>query len=224
MGTSNKSKKDVECHASEVSLQLSMSVVEGQSILADLLLSGTSTPKTLTVASSPLFGPVVDGVTKVDLCSAEEVNKALDTALKAADVHVRSNSLECTSSTLIVANAIVKIVQGDDVFVASLFASVAQHMHPYLAVIDKEATAPRLLFSHAFGGPCSTLVMAVVEKTVHQDITVETLNGQRIIAHIRTSGTRSGSVKDFVKYAKVSLTKANESAAKTTNSKEKAHM
>ncbi|KAK7202136.1 hypothetical protein NESM_000282800 [Novymonas esmeraldas] len=184
---------------------LHMSVVHEREVLADLI-SGDAAPHRLVVATSPLFGPVVHGSASAKATTPEEVEKVMSGALAKAKPFLKDGAM-------IVMTTVLRKVRKDDVMVASVFAVSAADMRPYKGILDHNSAYSRTLFTYALGGPSSTAVLIAASRDMDAAELANALSAQRSVSHIKVPAPRSGSVKEFVKYATGSLERQKKKVA-----------
>ncbi|KAG5494490.1 hypothetical protein GH5_02513 [Leishmania sp. Ghana 2012 LV757] len=192
---------------------LHMSVVHEREVLQDLV-SGDAAPRRLVVATSPLFGPVVHGSTGAKVSTPEEVEEVMSKALANARSALKDGAM-------IVMTAVVRQLRKDDVMVASVFAVSAADLRPYKGVLEHNSSYSRTLFTYALGGPSTTGVLITASRDMDLSELASALSMQRSVAHVRVPASRSGSVREFVQYARSSLERQEKAVAAATEPAEK---
>ncbi|KAG5493726.1 hypothetical protein JIQ42_02101 [Leishmania sp. Namibia] len=192
---------------------LHMSVVYEREVLQDLV-SGDAASHRLVVATSPLFGPVVHGSTGAKVSTPEEVEGVMSKALANARSALKD-------SAMIVMTAVVRQLRKDDVMVASVFAVSAADLRPYKSVLEHNSSYSRTLFKYALGGPSTTGVLITASRDMDLSELASALSMQRSVAHVGVPAPRSGSVREFVQYARSSLERQEKAVAAATEPAEK---
>ncbi|KAG5495266.1 hypothetical protein JKF63_02321 [Porcisia hertigi] len=195
---------------------LYMSVVHGRQVLADLG-SGDTEPKRLAVFTSPLFGPVVHGTTGVKVTTPEEVDVVMSKALTNSQPVLKDGAM-------IVVTAVVQRIRQDDVVVASIFAVSAADMRPYKGILEQNPSYSRTLFTYSLGGPSSTGVLITAPRHMDSAELANAFTVQRSLAHVKVPMARSGSVKEFVQYLRVSVERQKKKLAAATEPADKEAM
>ncbi|KAG5469577.1 hypothetical protein LSCM1_02802 [Leishmania martiniquensis] len=192
---------------------LHMSVVRECEVLQDLV-SGDAAPHRLVVATSPLFGPVVHGSAGTKMSTPEDVEEAMDKALANTRPSLKDGAM-------IVMTAVVRQLRRDDVMVASLFAVSSADLRPYKSVFEQSSGHARTLFTYSLGGPSSTGVLITASRKMDLSELASALSMQRSVAHIGVPAQRSGSVREFVQYARSLLERQEKTLAAAKEPAEK---
>ncbi|KAG8348897.1 hypothetical protein TRVL_00264 [Trypanosoma vivax] len=198
---------------SRCELRVSISLLDDDRV-KDLLAS-RPTYVNLTVANSPLFGNVPDGMTYRVADSAMEFNTLLLKGLEMAE----DDSQE--EFGILLVTAILKQVRGDsphskknedDVILSSIFASgVGSGIIHYSRILDKNPAEPRAMYQFALGGPSLTAaILSVSDRPGNAPSIHPSLSTLNRLGQIKNFQLRLGSLNRFITYTRESIPKTEE--------------
>ncbi|KAK7196206.1 hypothetical protein NESM_000555900 [Novymonas esmeraldas] len=192
----------------------------------DLLADPPQRFVTLTVAESPLFGNVANGMVYVCVEDAGEFNDVLDASLYRAQEQCNPAAEE---QGIVLCTCVLKQVKTsqstgkEDVIVSSIFASgVGDRVIHYNRIIDKNPAEPRALFySVMHRSVHSTALFSCAMKDEEIFNYLATL--QRF-SKIETRRPKLGSTRAFVAYGSSTIPKIREDLEKAKDNRQRAMM
>ncbi|KAG5482218.1 hypothetical protein CUR178_06077 [Leishmania enriettii] len=187
---------------------VSMCLLQDDQVM-DLLSDPPQRFVTLTVAESPLFGNVANGMVYVCVKDAGEFNEVLDASLHRAQEHCSPSAEE---QGIVLCTCVLKQVRTsqstgkEDVIVSSIFASgVGDGVIHYNRIIDKNPAEPRALFYSVMHR--SVLSTALFSCAVNDDEIFNYLATLQRFSKIETRRPKVGSARAFIAYGTCTIPK-----------------
>ncbi|EPY19403.1 hypothetical protein STCU_09477, partial [Strigomonas culicis] len=195
---------------------LSLGVVQQRDVIADLL-APAALPIPLVVTSSPLFGPVVNGLETKPFRDYAALASTVEAALD------RAEPFCAEEDTFLVSVAVLKKVMADgDVILSSVFVASASTIELFNALQQQDPKYSRSLFAYAMGGPCTSIFLYTTSPdgvdTGEAQATVTILKG---ITSTPNHVNRVGSIRTFVNYANTSVESCKKKVEAATTDEEK---
>ncbi|GET87661.1 hypothetical protein, conserved [Leishmania tarentolae] len=192
----------------------------------DLLSDSPQRFVNLTVAESPLFGNVANGMVYVCVEDAGEFNDVLEASLQRAQEHCSTLAEE---QGIVLCTCVLKQVRTspssgkEDVIVSSIFASgVGDGVIHYNRIIDKNPAEPRALFySVMHRSVHSTALFSCGVKD--RDI-FNYLSTLQRFSKIETRRPKVGSARAFVAYGTSAIPRIREELKETKDSRQRMMM
>ncbi|KAG5481561.1 hypothetical protein LSCM1_05584 [Leishmania martiniquensis] len=211
--------------AVQFEFNVSMCLLQDDQVM-DLLCDPPQRFVTLTVAESPLFGNVANGMVYVCVEDAGEFNDVLDVSLQRAQEHCSPSAEE---QGIVLCTCVLKQVRTsqstgkEDVIVSSIFASgVGDGVIHYNRIIDKNPAEPRALF------------YSVMHRSVHSTALFScAMNDEEIFNYlatlqrfskIETRRPKVGSARAFVAYGTCTIPKIREDLEKAKDGRQRTLM
>ncbi|AYU77876.1 hypothetical protein LdCL_170017400 [Leishmania donovani] len=192
----------------------------------DLLSDPPQRFMNLTVAESPLFGNVANGMVYVCVEDAGEFNDVLDASLHCAQEHCSPLAEE---QGIVLCTCVLKQVKTsqssgkEDVIVSSIFASgVGDGVIHYNRIIDKNPAEPRALFYSVMHR--SVHSTALFSCAMHDDEIFNYLATLQRFSKIETRRPKVGSARAFVAYGTSTIPRIREELKETKDARQRAMM
>ncbi|KAF5220046.1 hypothetical protein ECC02_006954 [Trypanosoma cruzi] len=192
-------------------VSVTMAAVKGGSEVKDLFKSSGAAYENIQLASSPVFGPALRGMTSKKLTKSSECVKLLEDGLGKHD----------KEKELLVAFLVLKQMKksstGDDtVYLSTLCLVVAGEEVSHLTGIkEKKASEPWTLLRYAVGGASNTVCLLAVSAEGKKTSNVKAvLEVGKTMREVRNGIPRSGNLMHFVEFTKRELTKQRAAAVK----------
>ncbi|RNF15340.1 hypothetical protein TcG_07281, partial [Trypanosoma cruzi] len=192
-------------------VSVTMAAVKGGSEVKDLFKSSGAAYENIQLASSPVFGPALRGMTSKKLTKSSECVKLLEDGLGKHD----------KEKELLVAFLVLKQMKrsstGDDtVYLSTLCLVVAGEEVSHLTGIkEKKASEPWTLLRYAVGGASNTVCLLAVSAEGKKSSNVNAvLEVGKTMREVRNGIPRSGNLMHFVEFTKRELTKQRAAAVK----------
>ncbi|PWU99406.1 hypothetical protein C4B63_9g383 [Trypanosoma cruzi] len=192
-------------------VSVTMAAVKGGSEVKDLFKSSGAAYENIQLASSPVFGPALRGMTSKKLTKSSECVKLLEDGLGKHD----------KEKELLVAFLVLKQMKrsstGDDtVYLSTLCLVVAGEEVSHLTGIkEKKASEPWTLLRYAVGGASNTVCLLAVSAEGKKSSNVDAvLEVGKTMREVRNGIPRSGNLMHFVEFTKRELTKQRAAAVK----------
>nr|ACS87845.1 conserved hypothetical protein [Angomonas deanei] len=204
---------------------MSMCLLQDDQVM-DLLADEPQRFVTLTVAESPLFGNVANGMVYVCVEDAGEFNDVLESCLYRAQ---QQCSAAAEEHGIVLCTCVLKQVKTSpssgkqDVIVSSIFASgVGDGVIHYNRILDKNPAEPRALFYSVLHRSvhCTALFSCA---TKDEDIFNYLATLQRF-SKTETRRPKVGSTRAFVSYGTSTIPKIREDLEKATDPRQKMMM
>ncbi|CAJ1021656.1 hypothetical protein Q4I32_002708 [Leishmania shawi] len=204
---------------------MSMCLLQDDQVL-DLLADPPHRFVILTVAESPLFGNVANGMVYVCAENAGEFNDVLDAALCRAQEYCSPSAEE---QGIVLCTCVLKQVKTsqssgkEDVIVSSIFASgVGDGVIHYNRIIDKNPAEPRALFYSVMHR--SVHSTALFSCAMHDDEIFSYLATLQRFSKIETRRPKVGSARAFVAYGTNTIPKIREDLGKAKDVRQRTMM
>jgi hypothetical protein len=204
---------------------MSVCLLQDDQVL-DLLADEPQRFVTLTVAESPLFGNVANGMVYVCVEDAGEFNDVLDSALYRAQQQCSESAEE---HGIVLCTCVLKQVKSSsssgkqDVIVSSIFASgVGSGVIHYNRILDKNPAEPRALFYSVLHR--SVHSTALFSCAVNNDEIFNYLATLQRFSKTETRRPKVGSTRAFVSYGTSTIPKIREDLEKAKDPRQRMMM
>ncbi|EKF26754.1 hypothetical protein MOQ_009540 [Trypanosoma cruzi marinkellei] len=192
-------------------VSVTMAAVKGGSEVKDLFKSSGTAYENIQLASSPVFGPALKGMTSKKLTKSSECVKLLEEGL---EKHTKEKELLLS---FLVLKQMKKSSTGEDaVYLSTLCIVFAGEDVSHLTGIkEKKASEPWTLLRYAVGGASNTVCLLAVSAEAKKEANVkDVLEVGQIMREVRNGIPRSGNLLHFVEFTKRELTKQRAAAVK----------
>lgn len=207
-------------HGSELHLRLC--AVQDRTLRYDFLQETTASASSaplaarVSLAASPLFGPVVRNTTVMRATNLQECQFILRSGLHALnELH---NAYD--SGTIVIASAVLKNVTRDDIIISSLTAIAARIGKDMPAVrdilaMDSRGGAPPALYHYALRGPCHLLCLTTL-RSASDSQCVEALRLGQSVRYGASAPVPSGSLSTCIREQEALLQQRRASSGPAT--------